>query len=135
MPSLHGAYPMLICLFFWKGSSVRKRVLMAAYPICMAFSLVYTGEHFVIDILVGRIYAAATFHFGSKLLSTAGRPGGSASFSTRRPAARSSDPSSRTRPSSVRADVVSPSYASRTATPFQNATRSVISLAASLGFG
>ena len=21
MPSLHGAYPMLICLFFWKGSS------------------------------------------------------------------------------------------------------------------
>jgi membrane-associated phospholipid phosphatase len=68
MPSLHGAYPMLICLFFWKGSSVRKRVLLAAYPICMAFSLVYTGEHFVIDILVGWIYAAATFYFGSKLL-------------------------------------------------------------------
>jgi len=68
MPSLHGAYPMLICLFFWKGSSRRKRVLLAAYPICMAFSLVYTGEHFVIDILVGWIYAAATVYFGSKLL-------------------------------------------------------------------
>jgi membrane-associated phospholipid phosphatase len=68
MPSLHGAYPMLICLFFWKGSSVRKRYLLAAYPICMAFSLVYTGEHFVIDILVGWIYAFATFYFGSKLL-------------------------------------------------------------------
>ena len=68
MPSLHGAYPMLICLFFWKGSSLRKRVLLAAYPICMAFSLVYTGEHFVIDIFVGWIYAVATFYFGSKLL-------------------------------------------------------------------
>jgi membrane-associated phospholipid phosphatase len=68
MPSLHGAYPMLICLFFWKSSSRRKRVLLAAYPICMAFSLVYTGEHFVIDIFVGWIYAAATFYFGSKLL-------------------------------------------------------------------
>jgi hypothetical protein len=68
MPSLHGAYPMLICLFFWKGSSRRKRVLLAAYPICMAFSLVYTGEHFVTDILVGWIYAAATMYFGSKLL-------------------------------------------------------------------
>jgi membrane-associated phospholipid phosphatase len=68
MPSLHGAYPMLICLFFWKGSSVRKRLLLAAYPICMAFSLVYTGEHFVIDIFVGWIYAFATFYFGSKLL-------------------------------------------------------------------
>ena len=68
MPSLHGAYPMLICLFFWKGSSARKRVLLAAYPICMAFSLVYTAEHFVIDIFVGWIYAAAVFYFGSKLL-------------------------------------------------------------------
>jgi hypothetical protein len=68
MPSLHGGYPMLICLFFWKGSSVRKRILLAAYPICMAFTLVYTGEHFVIDIFMGWIYAAATFYFGSKLL-------------------------------------------------------------------
>jgi membrane-associated phospholipid phosphatase len=68
MPSLHGGYPMLICLFFWKGASRRKRILLAAYPICMAFSLVYTGEHFVIDIFVGWIYAALTFYFGSKLL-------------------------------------------------------------------
>ena len=68
MPSLHGGYPMLICLFFWKGSSFRKRILLAAYPICMAFTLVYTGEHFVIDIFMGWIYAAATVYFGSKLL-------------------------------------------------------------------
>jgi membrane-associated phospholipid phosphatase len=68
MPSLHGAYPMLIALFFWKTSSRRKRVLLAAYPICMAFSLVYSGEHFVIDIFIGWIYAFATFYFGSKLL-------------------------------------------------------------------
>jgi hypothetical protein len=68
MPSLHGGYPMLICLFFWKEASTRKRILLAAYPICMAFTLVYTGEHFVIDIFVGWLYAAATFYFGSKLL-------------------------------------------------------------------
>jgi hypothetical protein len=68
MPSLHGAYPLLICLFFWKGSSVRKRILLAAYPICMAFTLVYTGEHFVIDIFMGWLYASAVFYFGSKLL-------------------------------------------------------------------
>ena len=59
---------MLICLFFWKAASNRKRILLAAYPICMAFTLVYTGEHFVIDIFMGWIYAAATFYFGSKLL-------------------------------------------------------------------
>jgi membrane-associated phospholipid phosphatase len=68
MPSLHCAYPMLVCLFFWEGSSARKRVLLAAYPVCMAFSLVYTGEHFVIDIFVGWLYAAGTVYLGSKLL-------------------------------------------------------------------
>jgi membrane-associated phospholipid phosphatase len=59
---------MLICLFFWKNASFRKRILLVAYPICMAFSLVYTGEHFVIDIFMGWLYAAATVYFGSKLL-------------------------------------------------------------------
>ncbi len=68
MPSLHCAYPMLICLFFWKGSSPRKRVLLAAYPMFMAFSLIYTGEHFFIDIVVGWIYAALTVYVGNKLL-------------------------------------------------------------------
>jgi membrane-associated phospholipid phosphatase len=68
MPSIHAAYPMLICLFFWKGASRRKRVLLVAYPLAMAFTLVYTGEHFVIDIVMGWLYAAATFRLGSKLL-------------------------------------------------------------------
>lgn len=68
MPSIHAAYPMLICLFFWSGSSVRRRVLLAAYPLCMAFTLVYTGEHFVIDVIVGWLYAATTYFAGSRLL-------------------------------------------------------------------
>jgi membrane-associated phospholipid phosphatase len=68
MPSIHAAYPMLICLFFWKGAGTRTRVLLAAYPLCMAFTLVYTGEHFVTDIVVGWLYAATTFALGSKVL-------------------------------------------------------------------
>ena len=68
MPSIHAAYPMLICLLFWRGASRRTRVLLLAYPLCMAFTLVYTGEHFVTDIVVGWLYAAVTFSVGSKLL-------------------------------------------------------------------
>jgi hypothetical protein len=68
MPSIHAAYPLLICLFFWRDASRRRRVLLLAYPLCMAFTLVYTGEHFVIDIVIGWLYAAATFFLGSKLL-------------------------------------------------------------------
>jgi len=36
-------------------------------------TLVYTGEHFVIDILMGWLYAAATFSLGSKLLDVGSR--------------------------------------------------------------
>jgi membrane-associated phospholipid phosphatase len=33
----------------------------------MAFTLVYTGEHFVIDILLGWIYAITIFVAGNRL--------------------------------------------------------------------
>ncbi len=68
MPSLHAAYPMLICLFFWKDARVRLRVVLVAYVLAMAFSVVYGAEHFVIDVFVGWIYAAATFFIGSRML-------------------------------------------------------------------
>ncbi|PYC77986.1 inositol phosphorylceramide synthase [Streptomyces tateyamensis] len=59
MPSLHAAYPMMLALFFWPTAGRRLRVLLALYPLAMAFTLVYGAEHFVIDILVGWLYAAA----------------------------------------------------------------------------
>jgi hypothetical protein len=58
MPSLHAAYPMLLALFFWPTAGRKLRVLLAAYPLAMAFTLVYGAEHFVIDILFGWAYAA-----------------------------------------------------------------------------
>ncbi|MER5635663.1 phosphatase PAP2 family protein [Kitasatospora sp. NPDC002227] len=57
MPSLHAAYPMLLACFFWRGAGPRLRALLVAYPLAMAFTLVYGGEHFVIDILMGWLYA------------------------------------------------------------------------------
>jgi membrane-associated phospholipid phosphatase len=58
MPSLHAAYPMMLALFFWPTAGRKLRVLLALYPLAMAFSLVYGAEHFVIDILIGWLYAA-----------------------------------------------------------------------------
>ena len=66
MPSLHAAYPVLIMLFFWK-SARRWRWLLPLYPLAMAFTLVYTGEHYVIDIIFGWIYAATIFVAGNRL--------------------------------------------------------------------
>jgi PAP2 superfamily len=58
VPSLHAAYTLLITLFLWRW--VRwARPLLAAYPVAMAFALVYTAEHYVVDILLGWAYALA----------------------------------------------------------------------------
>jgi membrane-associated phospholipid phosphatase len=56
MPSLHGGYSFLFSLFLWQYAR-RTRWLLLAYPVAMAFTLVYSGEHYVIDILAGWLYA------------------------------------------------------------------------------
>ena len=56
VPSLHGAYPMLLALFFWPRRRW-ARALLLAYPIAMGVVLVYTAEHYVADILLGWAYA------------------------------------------------------------------------------
>jgi hypothetical protein len=66
VPSLHAAYPMLLAMFFWKPAG-RWRWLLALYPLAMAFTLVYTAEHFVIDVLLGWLYAVVVFVVGNKL--------------------------------------------------------------------
>ena len=68
MPSLHAAYPMLLLLFFWGRVRTRTRVLLVTYVLAMAFTLVYTGEHFVIDEVVGWGLAAAVYFGASAAL-------------------------------------------------------------------
>jgi len=60
MPSLHAAYPLMLLLFFWR-SGRGVRVGLAAYTLAMAYALVYGGEHFVADIVVGWAMAALVF--------------------------------------------------------------------------
>jgi hypothetical protein len=57
MPSLHAAIPMMLLLFFWPVVGRRLRVTLTAYAGAMAFTLVYGGEHYVVDVLAGWAYA------------------------------------------------------------------------------
>jgi membrane-associated phospholipid phosphatase len=61
MPSLHAGYAMLVALFLWPLASWRWRPLLALYPVAMAFALTYTGEHYVVDVLVGWAYATIAY--------------------------------------------------------------------------
>ena len=55
--SVHMATTTLVVGFFW--FSVRRwvRPFLLLYPALMAFSLVYAGEHYVIDEIAGVFYA------------------------------------------------------------------------------
>jgi membrane-associated phospholipid phosphatase len=59
MPSLHMAYATLVVGFFWWGKRWWQRTLLVLYPLAMGFSLIYGGEHYVVDEIFGVVYALA----------------------------------------------------------------------------
>jgi membrane-associated phospholipid phosphatase len=66
VPSLHAATALLIGLFFWSRTT-RWRWVLVLYPLAMAASLVYLGEHYVSDVLLGWVYAVVVFVVGNRL--------------------------------------------------------------------
>ena len=59
IPSLHAAIPLMLLLFFWPLVGRWLRTVLVIYAGLMAFTLVYGGEHYVVDVLIGWLYAAA----------------------------------------------------------------------------
>ncbi len=62
VPSLHSAYPMLQLLFVHKFFGRRASLPFAIYPISMWIGVVYLGEHYVVDVLLGILYAVGAFY-------------------------------------------------------------------------
>jgi hypothetical protein len=60
VPSLHAALALLVALAVWPRRWW-ARLLVAAYPLAMALAIVYTGEHYVSDVLLGWCYAVVSF--------------------------------------------------------------------------
>ena len=61
IPSLHAAYTLLVVLFFWGMARPWARALLLLYPLAMGFTLVYTGEHYVFDVVLGWAYAVGIY--------------------------------------------------------------------------
>lgn len=60
MPSLHAAFTILVVAAVWPFvGNWLGRVVLVCYPIAMAFTLVYGGEHYVVDIVAGWAFAGA----------------------------------------------------------------------------
>jgi hypothetical protein len=58
IPSLHAALSAMVAMFLWRRVHRRWRPLLVAYVLMMAFTLVYSAEHYVVDILLGWALAA-----------------------------------------------------------------------------
>jgi membrane-associated phospholipid phosphatase len=61
MPSLHIGYPMLVFLVARRVWRSPWTWLVALYPLAMTFAVVYLGQHYLIDCVVGAIYAELCF--------------------------------------------------------------------------
>jgi hypothetical protein len=55
LPSLHAAWPFLLLVFLWPIAG-KWRALLVGYALAMAFTLVYSADHFVFDVLLGWTY-------------------------------------------------------------------------------
>ena len=66
LPSLHAAFSLLVVVFFFKWMSTPWRIISLILPVSMAFALVYFGEHYVTDILLGWIYVGAASYVATR---------------------------------------------------------------------
>ena len=66
MPSLHMSITVVVALFMWRYHWLAG-VASALYAMAMAFSLVYLGEHYVVDLLAGAAMAAAIWKLAHRV--------------------------------------------------------------------
>jgi hypothetical protein len=59
IPSLHVAYPMLIVFEGWRRHGSFGRALSVVYWLWMCVAAVYLDHHWVIDLIVGWVYAVS----------------------------------------------------------------------------
>jgi hypothetical protein len=53
MPSLHAGLSLLAVMWFTRNARMWVRITALSYPLAMTAALVYFGEHYVIDCLIG----------------------------------------------------------------------------------
>lgn len=66
-PSMHAAYAFLIFLFSLRYFKI-KGLLVLPYVLAIWISIIYLGEHYVIDVVAGAVYASFFFLISKEIL-------------------------------------------------------------------
>lgn len=77
VPSLHSAFPMLFAMFVTGLFGMKKFWWVYVYPVSMWIGVVYMGEHYVIDAILGALYAVLAYYasvWGYRWYYAPGRP-------------------------------------------------------------
>lgn len=68
VPSLHSAYPLLFVMYAWRLFGFKKSWWLLVYPVSMWIGVVYLGEHYVVDVVAGALYAVGAY-YGAKFVA------------------------------------------------------------------
>ncbi|GAA4692346.1 phosphatase PAP2 family protein [Nocardioides conyzicola] len=66
MPSLHAGAALLVALFLWPVVGNGWRAALLLYVALMALTLVYTGEHYAVDVVAGWATAGIAVTVGAR---------------------------------------------------------------------
>ncbi len=92
MPSLHAAFPILCSLILWRAARVRSWPFHV-YTLIILFTIVYTGDHYIVDILAGALLAGASFYVALKIESRRAGRGNPPAMGSPSPAGEGGRPS------------------------------------------
>jgi membrane-associated phospholipid phosphatase len=66
IPSLHAAFPLMVFFFLFKWNK-KAGLAFIPYVLGVWFAVIYLGEHYFTDVLVGAIYSTVIFLIVNKL--------------------------------------------------------------------
>ncbi|MDZ7290134.1 MAG: phosphatase PAP2 family protein [candidate division KSB1 bacterium] len=66
IPSLHGAYPIVLSFFAFKKFRWNPW-LLCCYPAAVWFSAVYLNHHYIIDLIIGGLYVMVAYFLATRL--------------------------------------------------------------------
>jgi membrane-associated phospholipid phosphatase len=67
MPSLHVAFPTVCAIVGWRAYGRRAGLLFSVYALLVAFSVVYLGEHYGVDVIAGLLVAVLAAELGRRM--------------------------------------------------------------------
>lgn len=72
VPSLHAVWATLVAIFVYKLFGKKWGLLAAVYPLLIYIGTVYQGEHYVVDVMIGALYAITAYLLTPRLLKAVG---------------------------------------------------------------